>query len=178
MEQSPPSPESSRLLFRPLAPIDAVMFYLEITDDLTKHWIGLERADCFEKCEEDFQTSLANIRNGLSVEFIPITKDRGESVGYAGIVPTFEHGDLEFEVVFWVKQKLRGKGYGKEIFATLFEWAKENFTNAPHLIYSVTEGNTESEAIIKRLGLRVVRTWQAPKRGVVRNVTDYELPLR
>ncbi len=96
-------------------------------------------------------------------------------IGCCGISPSEEKE--EYEINIWVKRAEQRKGYGKEILGTILDFAKKN-TNLPYLIYSFTDGNEASSAIIKRIGVPLFRTMSYLKRGVRKQVYDYKIFLR
>jgi len=169
--------ETPRLLLRPLAAGDEALLYPEINEQITRHWIDFEPPKGIGEVETRIRNSLVLTRNGLGQDFIAMQKDALAFVGCGGIVP-YPDFACEFEVIFWVKASLHGCGYGTELFTALLKWAKKNFHRVPYIVYSVTKGNDASAAIIRSMGAEVLRVEMMKKRGVMRKVTDYKLPLR
>jgi hypothetical protein len=63
------------------------------------------------------------------------------------------------------------------MLSMIIKWAKEN-TNLTYLIYSFTEGNEASAAIIHKMGVPLFRKVVYQKRGVERQVYDYKIMLK
>ena len=108
--------------------------------------------------------------------FIAFDKINSEFIGMCDIEADATN-PKEMEVDIWVKHESQGRGYATEMLTALVAWVQTH-TNLEYLVYSVTTGNARSQAIASKLGLSVLRTFEAQKRGQRRMVTDYKILLK
>lgn len=161
--------ETEHLYMRPIHAGDEIFIFPEVDTELTKHWIGWEPpADIAE-----VRTNIENFeKNPKGMRFMVFNKAAEEFVGNGNILEE----DNEYQVELWVKASMQRQGYGKEILNALISWARDNI-NAPYIAYSVTEGNTASQALIEKLKLTPFREFDIKKRGKMRHVRDYKILL-
>lgn len=171
--------ETERLIFRPLELGDEEYIFPEVDTVLTEHWIGWEPPRDMKETRKEVVESTARAKQLPNIEFVAFNT-ANEFIGCCGIslctlFPSAEQE--EYEIDLWVKHSEQSKGYGKEMTDMLIAWARGN-TELPYLVYSVTKGNLASEKIATGMHLQILREFTAMKRGMMRSVTDYKLPLR
>ena len=165
--------ETQRLRIRGLQLGDERFTFPEITDELTRHWIGWEPPHTLSEERNRISSSVEKSREPPNVFCIALLKS-GEFIGCCSIDATKE-GD--FEINLWVKKSAQKRGYAKEMLAAMIEWAKKN-TSMAYLVYSVTDGNEASQKLIGKYDVPLIRTWHAEKHGESRLVRDYRIDLR
>ncbi len=165
--------ETARLILRSIRLGDEKLIFPEQTEEITQHWVGLEPADSPKELKERIRHSIEKSKETLYIELIVFTKNSHEFIGRCDIAGTdFD----DFEIDLWVKKSAQRQGYAKEMVAVLLDWARKN-TTLKYLVYSVTEGNIPSQALIDKEGKPLLRTWQTEKHGEKRIVRDYRWDL-
>jgi RimJ/RimL family protein N-acetyltransferase len=165
-------PVAARLTFRPLRSGDEAITFPCIDDELTKYWIGWERAETIEK---EHTRLMSIVGRSPSAYFLAFGRN-AKFVGMCGLIPELPDC-MELGVDVWVSKENQKQGYGLEMVRSIVCWARKN-TRKEYLIYSVTEGNTASLKIAEALGLIMLRQFVHTKRGVDKNVTDFKILLR
>lgn len=164
---------SDRLRFRPLMLGDEAYLFSEVDEELTKHWIGWEPSMTLEEEHAKIEEKLSLVQYPPNLEWMAFDA-HDNFVGCCSITPSEEPG--EFEVGLWVVRGEQGKGYGKEMLQSLVSWASQH-TSLPYLVYSYTEGNEASKAIIEKWGAPFYREVSYIKRGARKRVFDYKIIL-
>ncbi len=164
---------TDRLFFRPIALGDEKYIFPEVDDELTKYWIDWEPSTTLIEERKRIEDKLKLLEMPPNFEWLAFDVS-GKFIGCCGISPSEESG--EFEVNLWVIRSEQGKGYAKEMLQEALAWTKEN-TSLTYLIYSYTEGNEASAAIIHRMGVPLYRTVSHLKRGVHKNVYDHKIMI-
>lgn len=165
---------AERLHFRPIAPGDEAYIFPEVDEELTRYWIGWEPSATIE---EERQKVLEKVRlSEIPPNFEWMAFDaEGHFIGCCGISPSEEPG--EFEVNLWVAHKEQRKGYAREMLQAALAWTSQH-TDLAYLVYSYTEGNAASQAIIAKMGVPLYREVSYMKRGVLKKVYDHKIVLR
>ena len=111
----------------------------------------------YERVPESVLTTTDSIRERLFVPTPLATvffgEENGEAVGYVMVYPAYSSyagvPNLYLEDVF-LREPVRGKGYGKRFMAFLARYVQEN--GYRHLCWSVRTWNTASIDFYERLG--------------------------
>lgn len=171
-----PAPEeTSRLRFRLVRLGDEAILSPEIDEALTEHWIGWEPGGVAQ-VRRDVERAVGWMERAEGFEFLAFGKEDEAFIGLCHLIP-YPGYPGELDIGVWVRRAAQGKGYATEMVGALVAWAKGNL-GVPYLVYSVTEGNAASEAIIRKIGAPVLREYVATKRGKERRVTDYRVALK
>ncbi|MFZ3031653.1 MAG: GNAT family N-acetyltransferase [Candidatus Moraniibacteriota bacterium] len=165
--------ETDYLNFRPLRLGDESYIFPEVDEELTRYWIGWEPSKDIREEREKVKARIAIAEIPPNFEFVVFDKG-GRFVGCCGVSPSEEPG--EFEVDLWVIHSAQGKGYGKEMLQTALRWTKEH-SNLLYVVYSYTEGNEASAAIIHRMNALMFREVTYLKRGELKRVFDHKIIL-
>ena|SRR3989344_3838513 len=165
--------QTARLNLRSVEPGDELIIFPEVDEELTKYWIGWEPPKDVEEVRQSIEKSLALSKTTVNVDWMAFDK-AGGFVGKCGIVPHMFPN--EFEIDLWVKRERQGQGFAKEMLNALIDWARQNL-KLPYIVYSVTEGNIPSEAIVKKLGIPLFREYAVSKRRELKLVRDYKVIL-
>lgn len=162
--------ETEHLHMRPIRTGDEALIFPEVDTELTKHWIGWEPTTDIDDVRKDIEVFE---KNPQGVRFMVFNKETKEFIGNGNLLN--EEGEYQLEL--WIKASMQGRGYGKEILDALIGWAKTNL-DVLYVVYSVTDGNISSQALIQKLGLNSFREFDVEKRGETRHVRDYQIALR
>lgn len=156
--------ETDRLLLKPISKADA-SFILELYNSATFiKFIGDKKIRSLEDAEkyitEKFLPQLERLGYG---NYLIVRKSDEKKIGAVGI---FERDGLEVQDIgFSFLDEFQGKGYGFESASKLLEMAFSYF-NLNGISAITSKENIASQNLIKKLGLKYLKTVQLPTENV------------
>lgn len=163
--------ETDRLLLKPISKSDA-SFILELYNSETFiKFIGDKKIRSLEDAEnyitEKFLPQLERLGYG---NYLIVRKSDEKKIGAVGI---FEREGLDVQDIgFSFLDEFQGKGYGFESASKLLEMAFTDF-NLNGISAITSKENIASQNLIKKLGLKYLKTVQLPNEDV--ELLYYEL---
>lgn len=163
--------ETDRLLLKPISKSDA-SFILKLYNSATFiQFIGDKKIRSLEDAEnyitEKFLAQLERLGYG---NYLIVRKSDQMKIGAVGI---FEREGLDVQDIgFSFLDEYQGKGYGFESASKLLETAFADF-NLNGISAITSKENTASQNLIKKLGLKYLKTVQLPNEDV--ELLYYEL---
>jgi RimJ/RimL family protein N-acetyltransferase len=146
--------ETDRLLMRPIVPDDLPTLIRLRSDDDVSRYIGGQRMQSPKAIEQRFRFYLAcQAQRGYGMSLL-LRKTDGEVMGWGGLQPLEETGEIEvgygFDKPHW------GQGYATEMAAA---WLRFGFERAglERIVAVAIPENTASRRVMEKLGMRYER---------------------
>ncbi|CDQ20174.1 Protein N-acetyltransferase, RimJ/RimL family [Halobacillus karajensis] len=145
---------TERLYFRRYVEGDFPFLYSLLTDPETVRYIGdgkpKDRKGAKDFLDWIYRTYRAGEKLGLMVL---VRKSDGERIGHAGWVPQIIEREEVIEVGYWLSPAFIGQGYASEAAAFLLQQGKKHL-NDKRLVALIQPGNTASQKVAKKVGMR------------------------
>ncbi|MCB9184319.1 MAG: GNAT family N-acetyltransferase [Flavobacteriales bacterium] len=143
---------TERLRFRPLTAADTAWWMAYISDSEAIRFMPFRQGNA-EDCALMIQRSLDRYaRDGSGLHALELLST-GEPVGQCGLLTQEVDGVQELEIGYHLLPDCRGKGYATEAAAACRRFAEERDL-APSVISLIDPGNTKSQAVALRNGMR------------------------
>ncbi len=148
--------ETERLLLRPLEPSDIEDLYDLYRDPRVMRYVTGEPRDRRET-EAALERHLEDHRRFGYGLCAAIDKTDGEMVGRCGLIPWREDGPWQAELAWLFAPRCWGQGYGTEFGRGMLAQAW-GVLDLAYLMARTYKANPASEAIMRKLGMRLART--------------------
>ena len=146
--------ETSRLLLRPFEAADEETFVAQL---MNADFMQYSRAGALDEvaARESFTRRLALSSSQFSKRAL-IEKATGEHIGYCGVDRCELDAAQELELGYRLIASARGRGYATEAArAVLDYYGQQGVTD---IIAFTAHGNSPSQAVLKKLGYKFVKT--------------------
>lgn len=159
--------QSPRLQLSQFQITDAEEVFACITPAIAKfmRWEPPSWSEYIARCEERLQRPDPN-----TFSFVIRRRDNKECLGMAALEASDSPSP---ELGLWIKESAHGQGFGREVVATLVEWAHKTL-GKESFIYPVAVQNTASRRIAEGLHGEIVGNRTNPKYESV----VYKIPWR
>lgn len=157
---TPPTIQTDRLILRPIGPEDFEPFAEMMAERSVAAFLTM---DGEPQSRADAWRGLAMIAGCWSLRGFGMWAVEERATGkFAGRVgPWQPEGWPGFEIGWGIHPAFQRRGYATEAAEASIKWARETLgVNRIHHI--IAPNNAPSQAVAKRLGARIVGTWEAP----------------
>ena len=146
--------ETPRLLLRPFESTDEESFVAQITDP---DFMQYSRAGALSDAtaRENFLQRLTLSKTQFS-KLAVIEKLSGIHIGYCGVDRCELDGQQELELGYRLIASARGNGYATEAARAVLDYYLNN--GVKNIIAFTAYGNNPSQAVLKKLGFKFVKT--------------------
>lgn len=148
--------ETERLLFRPLEPGDVDDLYVLYSDPEVMRYVTGEPRDRRE-AKAALDRHLEDHRRFGYGLCAAINKVDGQMVGRCGLTPWRQDGPWQAEIAWLFAPPWWGQGLGTEFGREMLEQAWGTL-GLDHLVARAYRANAGSVSIMRKLGMRLVRT--------------------
>ncbi len=146
--------ETQRLLLRPFESTDEESFVAQITDP---DFMQYSRASALSDVDAraNFIQRLSLSKTQFS-KLVIIEKSSGRHIGYCGVDRCELEGKQELELGYRLITGARGRGYATEAARAVLDYYQQ--TGVVDIIAFTAHGNATSQAVLKKLGFKLVKT--------------------
>lgn len=128
----------------------------------------------FENMDEEYRKSLETLgEDETCCYLISESKMTGERIGTCSFIPS-EDG-VAYDIAYCVHKKIWGNGYATEMAQGMIDYAKQH--NAKKITVVVNKENAASNAIVRKLGFKIVGEKSYKKSGTDLEFSDYQYEL-
>jgi RimJ/RimL family protein N-acetyltransferase len=155
--------ETRRLLLRPFELADEETFVAHITDP---DFMQFSRSGALEDsaARAAFIRRLA-LANSQFNKFALIEKATNLIIGYCGVDTCELEGKQELELGYRLIANARGRGYATEAARAVLDYYERQ--GVTHIIAFTVHGNNPSQAVLKKLGYKMIKTGEFESMPIV-----------
>lgn len=127
-----------------------------------------------ENMDEEYRKSLESLGDDETCCYlISESKKTGDRIGTCSFIPSKD--GVTYDIAYCVHKKYWRNGYATEMVKGLIEYAKQ--CSAEKITVVVNKENTASNAIVKKLGFKIVGENSYKKSGTNIEFSDYKYEL-
>jgi ribosomal-protein-alanine N-acetyltransferase len=146
--------ETERLVIREWQPEDFAAFRPIAIDPEVVKYIGKGKPWSDERIEAFIQQQIREQREDGYCMWPLVWKEDGRLIGFCGIQPWQESGEIE--IGWWLAKEYWGRGLATEAARTALAYAFEGL-NLRRIIAIIHQDNSDSKRVAQKLGMRFER---------------------